>query len=837
MARDLVAKVVVKADVKSAERSIVDLEKSLDNLGAATKAANAASASSAQKTAASTQASIKKTASEANKAIGSIHGKTVHIIGDSKSVSSAAKKAASDLEAVKGKSVKIEADGSRATAAIKKVQNAFKSLRAPAAVRINADTSQATAAITRLKAAAESTKASFATVQAGLSKAMVPVAAATATIYGLKKAFDAVKEGATLDAQTEALKRNVEAQGVAWDGYIAKLAKVSQAQVANADIVRAASSAMLLGIPAEKMSELMEVAAASAVATGRTISESFNDLAVGIGRASPMILDNLGLVVKLGPVYQEYAASIDTTVEALTAEEKKLALLNSILEVGKGRVELFSGAQSEAAKATAELSASLQNQSDEIKTWSSDLASSVAVAVKGVEDLGTAEEYAASKLGIVVAAQEQAVRSASAWRAAIELATGDVIGFSAELGRLAIQHGNEVAGINAANKAAADYRFALDSLNDSASTLTETQKELVLSELNNTEVMKLSKEASTLLAKANAERMKALEKESTIQERVTKIIEEQNVSKERALVIAVDMLATEEASRDSLKKTNAEMKSQLATLSSLSEGFLTAADVSSKFTGELGILNRRQEDLNSLLEKGEISAAKFAVATADVQKQLSILAGAAEAAGVKVEGLYKALDRGADAATKAAAAEAELAEKIKELGILTGGEVAEAQEEHIRLLDTQARLTGINSIEYERLAGALSNEVRELRESTTAQDALNLAQAEGGTAAGGYATSVIKSSDALRDFGNIAAGTQRQVEAMADSMRNAQGIMLQNGSRLPTAPGGGMGGGVGGGTFSGFTPISEFTDSQWATYSRLTGVTKSMWHTQNSQLS
>ena len=765
MAKDLKAKVVVQADVREAERALAKLQKSFAKFGSYLTGTFEQDTDAAANNL-STEF-IKATAS-AEKSLKGLSDTPVKITADSSGVSSEAKKAEKSVDAIKQKTpVKVSADASDVSDKAKKAKKAVDSIKQKTPVKIKADTSQATSALTRLKASAEALQAPFAKVQAGLSKAMVPVAVATASVYGLKKAFDAVKEGATLDAQTEALKRNVEAQGVAWDGYIAKLAKVSQAQVANADIVRAASSAMLLGIPAEKMSELMEVAAASAVATGRTISESFNDLAVGIGRASPMILDNLGLVVKLGPVYQEFAAEVGKTVEELTAEEKKLALLNSVLEVGQERVTLFAGAQDGAAKATAEFSAAIQNQTDNLKRYASEQVGIIASLVRSTGELKTENEALRDSYTDAAAGAEE-------WSSGAQVAMGVAKAYRKILFSLhdafwdqakasAAVRDEERQRIEQAKLATiqmAALKTATDQLSDAQVAHLETSIQLG-------RVNEESAEVQSVLAKAMSEVEEKMRARARLEAKVVEVRESYNLSTREAIVMAKELIAAEDESAKAKRE----------------------------------------------------------------------LAKAAEKAANAQDGLNESLGIGATSAERAAAAESELAEKIKELGILTGGEVAEAQEEHIRLLDTQARLTGINSIEYERLAGALSNEIRELRESTTAQDALNLAQAEGGTAAGGYATSVIKSSDALRDFGNIAAGTQRQVEAMADSMRNAQGVMLQNGSRLPTAPGGGMGGGVGGGTFSGFTPISEFTDSQWATYSRLTGVTKSMWHTQNSQWS
>ena len=92
---------------------------------------------------------------------------------------------------------------------------------------------------------------------------------------------------------------------------------------------------MLLGIPAQEISSLLEIARKSAQATGQSVSQAFDDIATGIGRASPLILDNLGITVKVGDANARYAAELGKTVEQLTAAEQKQALLNAVLAQGE----------------------------------------------------------------------------------------------------------------------------------------------------------------------------------------------------------------------------------------------------------------------------------------------------------------------------------------------------------------------------------------------------------------------------------------------------------------------------------------------------------------------
>lgn len=184
-----------------------------------------------------------------------------------------------------------------------------------------------------------------------------------------QQAFALIKRSSDLRAQTTALKAQLGLQNDAYDQYIAKLKEVSRATVSEAQIVKSASNALLLGIPADKIAELLEVARASAIATGKDVSTAFDELSRGIGRSSPLILDNLGIVVKLGDVYERAAEAAGTTSEALSVQERKAALLNEVLAIGRDRVREFGDAQDDMAEAIQQGTAAM----DDFKTVAGDV--------------------------------------------------------------------------------------------------------------------------------------------------------------------------------------------------------------------------------------------------------------------------------------------------------------------------------------------------------------------------------------------------------------------------------------------------------------------------------
>ena len=131
----------------------------------------------------------------------------------------------------------------------------------------------------------------------------------------------------------------------------------------------AGASENLQGYMLEAAPQLLEIAkAANAVnpAVGDT-AFLFGSLARGIKRSSPLIIDNTGLVLKLGEANETYAETIGKTVEDLSAEEKQIALLNATLEAGDRLIEQAGGNVESYTDAWAQLRVETRNATDEMK--------------------------------------------------------------------------------------------------------------------------------------------------------------------------------------------------------------------------------------------------------------------------------------------------------------------------------------------------------------------------------------------------------------------------------------------------------------------------------------
>ncbi|MHA1661867.1 MAG: hypothetical protein ACTSWQ_00965 [Candidatus Thorarchaeota archaeon] len=173
----------------------------------------------------------------------------------------------------------------------------------------------------------------------GAIKGAFTVAAIMATAVAVGKATQAVYEFSRQAAELSQIQSAFESMtmqaGSMASDVIANMQRMSAGTVSELELMSAANKAMLFDIDIDKLDELMGVARASATALGGSVQQMFSDLVTGIGRASPMILDNLGLQLKVGEATAAYAAELGKTVAELTAVENKQAILNATLEAGE----------------------------------------------------------------------------------------------------------------------------------------------------------------------------------------------------------------------------------------------------------------------------------------------------------------------------------------------------------------------------------------------------------------------------------------------------------------------------------------------------------------------
>jgi hypothetical protein len=138
-------------------------------------------------------------------------------------------------------------------------------------------------------------------------------------------------------AQAERVRQSFDdmaaSAGEGGDRMLASMQRASRGMISDSQLILTANRAMLLGVAdsSEEMAKLLEIARVRGQAAGLTFEEAFNRLALGIGKLEIEILDELGLAVKLLPIYERTAAALGKRANQLTETEKRQALFNDIV--------------------------------------------------------------------------------------------------------------------------------------------------------------------------------------------------------------------------------------------------------------------------------------------------------------------------------------------------------------------------------------------------------------------------------------------------------------------------------------------------------------------------
>lgn len=192
----------------------------------------------------------------------------------------------------------------------------------------------------------------------------------------LKKTFDLAEQGASVLQTAESFETLIDTVGAAPD-LLDQLRRASRGTISDLDLM-SSTTTLLMGAQGELATSLanatpalMEMAMAAAKLNPALGDATFmyESLAKGIKRGSPMILDNLGIIVKDEEANRAYAESIGKAADELTAEEQKIALLNAVLAQGETLMAQAGGTTESLTDSYTQMGAAISNTKDEFLGW------------------------------------------------------------------------------------------------------------------------------------------------------------------------------------------------------------------------------------------------------------------------------------------------------------------------------------------------------------------------------------------------------------------------------------------------------------------------------------
>jgi phage-related protein len=184
--------------------------------------------------------------------------------------------------------------------------------------------------------------------------ALSGIGAATGAVAGLGAALAKVTiDAAPVEGVSDAFAGLAESAGQGADGMLDALKRGSAGMIANRDLMMSFNQAAQLVSTdfAVQLPDAMGYLSKVAAATGQDMGFMLDSLVKGVGRVSPMILDNLGIQVNLTEAAAEWAKTSGRAAIVTTDNSEAMGELGTKLEFAEREYALMVDRQKAAIKA------------------------------------------------------------------------------------------------------------------------------------------------------------------------------------------------------------------------------------------------------------------------------------------------------------------------------------------------------------------------------------------------------------------------------------------------------------------------------------------------------
>lgn len=179
----------------------------------------------------------------------------------------------------------------------------------------------------------------------GSSSVVAAYAVLMSNVFALTAAFNALKAAASMQQIELGLQalgnRTGQTLSIVADG----LRNVTDNTISMEQALRSSAQVMSAGFGADELYRLGKVANDASFALGRNMVDSMDRLTRGVVKLEPELLDELGIMTRLGEATKSYAQELGKPESALTNLERRQAFYNAVMAEG----ELKFGGLAEAA--------------------------------------------------------------------------------------------------------------------------------------------------------------------------------------------------------------------------------------------------------------------------------------------------------------------------------------------------------------------------------------------------------------------------------------------------------------------------------------------------------
>lgn len=197
------------------------------------------------------------------------------------------------------------------------------------------------------------------------------IGVATTAVAGLKAIWDFAKEGAEIQRINDAFERTAKTIGESSDDIVKRLAEVARGTLTDEQLMQASTRALTLGVAksGDDLVKVMKLARGAALQFGGDTASAFEGINYAIGNLAPRGLKQFGIVVSLAEANKKYADSIGVSVDALTEEQQRQALLNEALVQGTKNFGDISDSATTTAESMKAVEVRIEEEIDAIKQF------------------------------------------------------------------------------------------------------------------------------------------------------------------------------------------------------------------------------------------------------------------------------------------------------------------------------------------------------------------------------------------------------------------------------------------------------------------------------------
>jgi hypothetical protein len=156
-----------------------------------------------------------------------------------------------------------------------------------------------------------------------------------ANVFAVTAAFNALRGAAQVQQVIQGLEASGARLGMTLTVTANSVRDLAEGMLTTEQALRSTAQFMAGGFKTEQLERMTVLARDISIALGRNMTDSMDRLTRGTLKLEPELLDELGIMTKLGDATAKYAAELGKPVAALTQLERRQGFMNAVLQEGE----------------------------------------------------------------------------------------------------------------------------------------------------------------------------------------------------------------------------------------------------------------------------------------------------------------------------------------------------------------------------------------------------------------------------------------------------------------------------------------------------------------------